>query len=136
MLTVLPETGILRFEHLASEEELAFRIKQLLESGEEVAISVTFGFRLQISKPPLRYLVAPWGNTPLFDPLPQLLSLEDDGYIGKRYDPPAAEVLSPDADDPAAAAQDEEEEEQPRSTVDESTNIFASTDFDDDDDGS
>lgn len=130
MLTVLPETGILRFEHIASEEELAFRIKQLLESGEEVSISVTFGYRLQISKPPLRYLVAPWGNSPLFNPLPQELTLEDDGYIGERYELPSAELQPPDEDAPAAA---EEEEEQPRSTVDESTNIFASTDFDDDD---
>jgi hypothetical protein len=133
ILTILPETGILRFEHIETEEELAFRIRQLLDSGEEVSISVSFGFRLQISKPPLRYLVAPWGKTPLFDPLPQELQLEDDGYIGKRYEAPGAETESPEEELPAAAANDEEEAEP--QTVDDTASIFASTDFQDDEDG-
>ncbi len=133
LLTVVPEDGILRFENLATEDELKFRIRQLLDSGEEVAISVSVGYQLRISKPPLRHLVTPWGNLPLFDPLPPDLTLETDGYIGPRYEAPALMTDPPDTDDLTGDDEEDEEEEAAQPTVDETTNIFNSGDFDDDD---
>lgn len=133
VLTLVPEDGVMRFEHIATEGELKFRVQQLLNSGEEVSISITFGHRLKISKPPLRHLVTPWGNIPLFDPLPEELTLEDDGYIGPRYAVPDLMTTPPDADE--LEGDDAEEEEEATPTVDDTTNIFTSGgDFEEDDD--
>lgn len=132
-LTLLPESGIMRHESYTDEVALAARIRELLNTDEEVAVSLSFGFRLGISKPPLRYLVTPWGNLPLFDPLPAQLDIEDDGFLGKRYDELGIQREAPDEDevdlnrDPDAE-DEEEEEEEAVSTVDDEVDIFTQRD--------
>jgi hypothetical protein len=130
ILTIVPEEGILRHEVFTAEEALLTRVRELLDGSQEVAVSISFGYRLAISKPPLRYLVAPWGNIPLFDPLPQQLQLEEDGFLGRRYDEflPLTEQPDDDADVPVAEESTEstEEGEEPL-TVDDDDDIFSQT---------
>lgn len=143
ILAIVPETGVLRHETFSDESELVLRLRALEDSGEEISISISVGYRLQISKPPLRYLVAPWGRTPLFDPLAEELTLEDDGFLGKRYDdllPPATAPDQDEVDAEIAAGDvhdedDEDDEEDDAPTVDDAADIFSQRSEDADDDG-
>ncbi len=81
-LAVFPEDGLPRVESFDTLDALAIRIREL--DSHDVTAFPFFGYRLGISKPPLRYLVTPWGNQPLFDSPSENLELEDDGFLGKR----------------------------------------------------
>lgn len=126
ILAILPETGVLRHETFSNEADLHRRLRELLDSEEEVSVSISVGFRLLISKPPLRYIVTPWGRTPLFEPLVDELSVEEDGFLGRRYDDllPPAEEPDEDEEEEEDAADQHDEDEDDTPTVDEAPDIF------------
>lgn len=66
-------------ESFASAEELAAKLKTLI--NRDVSVACYQGVRLNISKPPLRHLMTPDGNIPLFD-APQTIEPDDTGYLG------------------------------------------------------
>lgn len=76
---VLDSEGVFRVESFTAIEELAQRLKQLIDT--DVSVACFSGSRLAISKPPYRYLLTPEGNVALFD-VPEELEPDDTGYLG------------------------------------------------------
>jgi hypothetical protein len=82
--------------------------------GQDVCVFPLLGFKMGISKPPMRHLITPFGHIPLFD-LPDIDDLEeDDGFMGTRavvQDIPAVAGEERGAyDDGSLTTMDEDEE--------------------------
>lgn len=86
---VLHSDGVFATEEFDSVEAMVARLKSLVD--QDVSVSCFGGTRLSISKPPLRHLLTPWGNHPLFE-FPENLEPDDSGYLGvdpiNMQDPP------------------------------------------------
>lgn len=134
IMTLVPETGVLRQETFDNEADFIARLRSLLDSDEEVAVSLSLGFKLGVSRPPLRFLVTPWGNQPLFNPLPAELSLEEDGFLGKRYDELAIQHEEPDEDEVDTLGELDGTEEEEEATVDDAVDIFTQRGDDEEED--
>ncbi|NBT75195.1 hypothetical protein EBZ80_18575 [bacterium] len=80
---VLRADGELGVESFDTRDELVARIKALVD--HDVTVFSFAGIRLNISKPPFRHLLTPWGNLPLFDIPKESLEPDDTGYLG--FDP-------------------------------------------------
>lgn len=78
---VLQPNGDYRTYTFNSLAELVAYVRGLVD--HDTSVFCFAGTQLKISKPPLRYLLTPWGPQPLFD-LPQEANLEadDTGYLG------------------------------------------------------
>jgi hypothetical protein len=92
-VVILDTYGTFSTETYETADALALRLKDLVD--RDVSVSCFCGARVQISKPPLRYLMTPQGNIPLFDEQPDI-EPDDTGYLGvdpkHLEDPP---VLQP-----------------------------------------
>lgn len=90
---ILHPDGSFATETFPTVEEMTARIKELI--NRDVSVSCFKGARLNISKPPLRYLMTPDGNIPLFDTAP-IIEPDDSGYLGvdpaHLEDPPQLSV--------------------------------------------
>lgn len=95
--------GDITIESFETAEALAERLKALID--RDASAFPFMGERLHISKPPLRYLMTPTGNIPLFEVKKDNLEPDDTGYLGMDpihfEDPPQIKVQSVK---PAAAA--------------------------------
>lgn len=93
--TILHPDGTFATEQFESAELLSARLKDLI--NKDVSVACFKGTRLHISKPPLRYLITPTGNIPLFDTDP-VIEPDDTGYLGvdpvHLEDPPQLAVPS------------------------------------------
>ena len=78
-VAILQADGSFFTETFLTAEELAARLKTLI--NHDVSVSCFYGTRLSISKPPLRYLMTPAGNLPLFDTSTEI-EPDDTGYLG------------------------------------------------------
>lgn len=78
-VVILDTYGTFSTETFETAEQLAERLKALVDC--DVSVSCFFGSRVLISKPPLRYLMAPPGNIPLFAAQPTI-EPDDTGYLG------------------------------------------------------
>jgi hypothetical protein len=76
---ILQADGAFTTERFETIEGLTTRLKALID--KDVSVSCFQGKRLMISKPPLRYLLTPDGNVPLFDASP-VIEPDDTGYLG------------------------------------------------------
>lgn len=76
---VLHHDGTFAPEVFASSAALAIRLQELV--NKDVSVVCYQGRRLHISKPPLRYLMLPDGNVPLFA-ANQSIEPDDSGYLG------------------------------------------------------
>lgn len=77
---ILSAAGDFTVEEFDTLDALRDRLKQLVD--RDVSVFSFAGVRLAISKPPLRHLLTPWGNLPLFDIAPDNLEPDDTGYLG------------------------------------------------------
>ena len=77
---ILSPEGDFKVEEFDALAQLVARLKELI--NRDVSVFSFAGTRLNISKPPLRYLLTPWGNTPLFDIAPDNLEPDETGYLG------------------------------------------------------
>lgn len=78
-VVILQPDGEFATESFATAEELAARLKALI--NRDVSVACYQGVRLNISKPPMRHLMTPAGNIPLFD-APQTIEPDETGYLG------------------------------------------------------
>lgn len=115
-LLVLNEEGVIERYRYDTDAQLQTRLRELIDV-RDVQVFPFLGHPLAISKAPLRYLVTPFGNLPLFDTELRALELEEDGYVGKRYMtqviPDTDGVVvedEPDEDDEEIPAEEEEDE--------------------------
>lgn len=103
---VLHSDGKFITEEFASVAALVIRLRELVD--RDVSVSCFQGAHLPISKPPMRHLMTPEENYPLFE-LPSELEADDSGYLG--VDPihlgDPAQVRMPQGARPAANAPDE-----------------------------
>jgi hypothetical protein len=92
---ILHADGVYNVEEFETLDALVARVKGLVD--RDVSVFSFAGTRLQISKPPFRHLLTPWGAQPLFDPPGDNLEPDDSGYLGldpaHLEDPP--EVKAP-----------------------------------------
>jgi hypothetical protein len=90
---ILHPDGSFGTETFASLAEMTERLKDLI--NRDVSVSCFKGTRLAISKPPLRYLMTPEGNIPLFS-ADVAIEPDDSGYLGvdpaHLEDPPQLSV--------------------------------------------
>jgi hypothetical protein len=90
---ILHPDGTFATETFATVEEMAARLKELI--NRDVSVSCFKGARLNISRPPMRYLMTPQGNIPLFDTEP-VIEPDESGYLGldpaHLEDPPQLSV--------------------------------------------
>lgn len=77
--SILLPNGDFVVETFSSATALAHRLKELID--RDVSVHCFFGDRMQISKPPYRYLMTPEGNVALYD-VPEELEPDDTGYLG------------------------------------------------------
>jgi hypothetical protein len=77
---VLRADGELGVESFDTIEALVERLKALID--HDVTAYSFAGARLNISKPPFRHLLTPWGNLQLFDIPKENLEPDDTGYLG------------------------------------------------------
>ena len=95
-VVVLQADGSFAAEVFNTAEELAARLKALI--NHDVSVACYQGKRLNISKPPMRHLMTPAGNIPLFDTA-QEIEPDDTGYLGVDpthfEDPPQLNAPSP-----------------------------------------
>lgn len=77
---ILSPEGDFNVEEFDELEKLTARLKELI--NRDVSVFSFAGVRLNISKPPFRHLLTPWGNTPLFDISPDSLEPDETGYLG------------------------------------------------------
>ena len=77
---ILHADGTYAVEEFAELPELVERVKSLID--RDVSVFSFAGTRLQISKPPFRHLLTPWGPQPLFNPPAENLEPDDTGYLG------------------------------------------------------
>lgn len=78
-VVILDTYGTFSTETFETADQLAARLKDLVD--HDVSVSCFYGARIQISKPPLRYLMTPQGNIPLFAEQPEI-EPDDTGYLG------------------------------------------------------
>jgi hypothetical protein len=94
---ILHSDGTYTVEEFDALEKLAARLRELID--RDVSVFTFAGTRLQISKPPFRHLLTPWGNLPLFTAPDAELEPDDTGYLGldpiHLEDPP--EIKAPRA---------------------------------------
>ena len=94
---ILHADGTYTVEEFDALEKLAARLRALID--RDVSVFTFAGTRLQISKPPFRHLLTPWGNLPLFTAPDAELEPDDTGYLGldpiHLEDPP--EIKAPRA---------------------------------------
>lgn len=76
---ILHADGAFNTESFDTVANLAARLKELV--NRDVSVSCFKGTRLPVSKPPMRYLITPDGNLPLFDTDP-VIEPDDSGYLG------------------------------------------------------
>lgn len=90
---ILHPDGSFATETFSSAAEMTERLKELI--NRDVSVSCFKGTRLNISKPPLRYLMTPDGNIPLFS-TEDAIEPDDSGYLGvdpaHLEDPPQLSV--------------------------------------------
>jgi hypothetical protein len=102
-VVIMTSDGDLNVETLPDLPALAVRLKELID--HDVSVFAFSGDRLHISKPPLRYLMTPEGNIPLFDVKVDNLEPDDTGYLGvdpiHLEKPPQIKIPAPK---PVAAA--------------------------------
>jgi hypothetical protein len=77
---ILTMEGDFKVEEFDALEKLTARLKELV--NRDVSVFSFAGVRLNISKPPLRHLLTPWGNIPLFDIAEDNLEPDETGYLG------------------------------------------------------
>lgn len=77
---ILSPEGDFKVEEFAALDQLVARLKELV--NRDVSVFSFAGTRLHISKPPLRHLLTPRGNIPLFDIAPDNLEPDETGYLG------------------------------------------------------
>jgi len=77
---ILSPEGDFKVEEFDALEKLTTRLKELI--NKDVSVFSFAGVRLNISKPPFRHLLTPWGNMPLFDISTDSLEPDDTGYLG------------------------------------------------------
>lgn len=78
-VVILQSDGTFSTETFETVDALAERLKALI--NRDVSVACYRGVRLNISKPPARYLMTPEGNIPLFDTTP-VIEPDDSGYLG------------------------------------------------------
>jgi len=78
-VVILSADGTFAAEQFQTAEALAIRLKELV--NRDVSVACYRGQRLNISKPPARYLMTPDGNIPLFDE-PSAIEPDETGYLG------------------------------------------------------
>jgi hypothetical protein len=100
---VLLPTGDFVVETFESAGDLATRLKELID--RDVSVYCFSGDRLQISKPPYRYLMTPEENIPLYN-VPEEPEPDDTGYLG--VDPAHLEDPTPLQTPPAQITQPDE----------------------------
>lgn len=92
-VVILQPDGEFSAESFATAEELAAKLKTFINC--DVSVTCYQGVRLNISKPPLRHLMTPDGNIPLFD-VAQTIEPDETGYLGvdptHLEDPPQLSV--------------------------------------------
>lgn len=76
---ILQADGSFTAEVFESADALAARLKTLI--NRDVSVACYRGQRLNVSKPPMRYLMTPSGNIPLFDAA-AAIEPDDTGYLG------------------------------------------------------
>lgn len=76
---ILQADGSFTAEVFESADALAARLKTLI--NRDVSVACYRGQRLNVSKPPMRYLMTPSGNIPLFDAAAEI-EPDDTGYLG------------------------------------------------------
>lgn len=90
---ILHPDGSFVTETFATIEEMSTRLKTLV--NRDVSVACFKGTRLHISMPPMRYLMTPQGNIPLFDAEP-VIAPDESGYLGldpaHLEDPPQLSV--------------------------------------------
>lgn len=77
---ILHSDGTYIVEEFDALDKLATRLRELID--RDVSVFTFAGLRLQISKPPFRHLLTPWGNMPLFTAPDAELEPDDSGYLG------------------------------------------------------
>ena len=100
---ILTHTGEFTTESFVTREELAARLKELID--KDISVSCFVGQRVHISKPPYRYLMTPEGNIALFS-VPDAPEPDETGYLG--VDPAHLEE-PPQIQMPPVAAQQSDE---------------------------
>lgn len=78
-VVILHPDGAFSAEVFETVELLAARLKELI--NRDVSVACYQGVRLNISKPPMRYLMTPNGNVPLFDTETKI-EPDETGYLG------------------------------------------------------
>ena len=100
---ILHPDGTFATEQFDATEQMVARLKELVH--RDVSVSCFCGVRLNISKPPMRYLMTPTGNLPLFDADP-VIEPDDTGYLGvdpaHLEDPPQLSVPPSGRSSPAS----------------------------------
>jgi hypothetical protein len=79
-IVILRADGEFGVEEFNALEAMTERMKDLID--HDVSVFSFAGARLQISKPPFRHLLTPWGNLPLFDVPKDNFEPDDTGYLG------------------------------------------------------
>lgn len=77
---ILHADGTYAVEEFDELDKLAARLRELID--RDVSVFTFAGLRLQISKPPFRHLLTPWGNLPLYSAPDADLEPDDTGYLG------------------------------------------------------
>ena len=77
---ILHSDGEYTVEEFVELPMLVARVKALID--HDVSVFSFAGTRLQISKPPFRHLLTPWGAQPLFNPPAENLEPDETGYLG------------------------------------------------------
>jgi hypothetical protein len=77
---ILHADGTYAVEEFDEMAQLVERVKSLID--RDVSVFSFAGTRLQISKPPFRHLLTPWGPQPLFNPPTENLEPDETGYLG------------------------------------------------------
>ena len=77
---VLRSDGEYVVEEFETANALAAGLKELI--NRDVSVFAFMGQRLHISKPPMRFLMAPGGNIPLFEIQTENLEPDVTGYLG------------------------------------------------------
>lgn len=77
---ILHADGTYTVEEFDALDKLAARLRELID--RDVSVFTFAGLRLQISKPPFRHLLSPWGNLPLYSAPDADLEPDDTGYLG------------------------------------------------------
>lgn len=106
---VLQTTGEYKTHEFAELAELVTFVRGLID--HDASVFCFAGTQLKISKPPLRYLLTPWGQPqPLFEALDiEKLEADDTGYLGMdpAYFEEPPQIKSPSRKNSSTGAADE-----------------------------